>query len=275
MSDAYHLNDRILLLIHLPFGIDEIWLMKFYNNVYEQQLLTIIDKYSRNIIMCLTGHRHQDTFRLYSSSTTVMGILGNPSISPLDFLAEPSIRYYSYDRKSLVLYDYDQYILNLIETERTQIDRWILSYRFSSWFNQPLELTSTNLAKLVQQVRNDSFYLKKFLLTQHYRTNLTLTSLQIIQTLCALTRFNFDEFHRCTNSFKNQHHNYPPMAMNYSLESNVLINEQQLIDEHGTCRCMIVICAVFLSIICIGIWKSLRLDKNRQQPISIEKGLRP
>lgn len=255
MSDAYHRNDRILLLIHVPFGIDEPILMKFFDIIYEQQLLAIIDKYSRNIIMCLTGHRHQDAFRLYSSSNTVMGILANPSISPLDFLAEPSIRYYSYDRKSLILYDYDQYILNLIETERTQIDRWILSYRFSTWYNQPRELTSTNLAKLVRQISNDPFYLRRFLLTQHYRGNVTLTSLKIIQTICALTHFDFDGFLQCTNSFKDQHYKYPAIVMNYSLESNVLINERQPIYKNCIYGYMIVIFAVFLGIIYIVFWK--------------------
>jgi hypothetical protein len=226
MSEAYNLNDRILLLLHVPFGIDEMVLIKFYNNEYEQKILFVINKYSNNIIMCFTGHRHQDAFRIYSSLNTTMGILGHPSITPLDFLTEPSIRYYSYNRKTLILNDYEQYTLNLIKTEQTQIDEWLLSYRFSSWYYQPKELTSKNLLKLVHLIRNNPFFLKRFLLTQHYRENLLLTSHKIIQTLCSLTFFNFDEFILCTKLLRNKQFKYKSMMMNYSLELNVLINEQ-------------------------------------------------
>lgn len=261
MSDAYHLNDRILLLTHAPFGIDEMFLMKIYNILYEQPLLTIIKKYSRNIIMCLTGHRHQDTFRIYRSSDTIMGILGHPSISPLDLFAEPSIRHYTYNRESLVLYDYNQYILNLIETERTNMDRCILSYRFSSWYDQPKEITSGNLAKLIERVANDPFYLRRFLLTQHYRENFTLTSEKIIQTLCALTLFNFDGFLRCTKSLRSEQYRYPPMIMNYSFESNVLIDEQ-LIEQRTTNRSVIIV-VILLWIIYIVVCKYfLRMSRQ-------------
>jgi hypothetical protein len=257
MSEAHHLNDRILLLTHVPFGIDETLLTKFYSIEYEQQLLAIIDKYSKNIIMCFTGHRHQDIFRIYSSLNTTMGILGHPSISPLNFYTDPSIRYYSYNRKSLILNDYEQYILNLIQTEQTQIDEWILSYRFSSWYHQSEELTSSNLRKLVYQIRNNAFYLKRFLLTQHYRENLTLTTHQIIQTLCSLTLFDFDELILCTNLLRNQEDKYPNMIMNYSLESNVLIHEQ-LIQYKTDRQYEIIPFVIFLWIIYIIMWRYFR-----------------
>jgi hypothetical protein len=226
MSEATNLNDRILLLIHVPFGIDEMVFKNFYTTEYEHKLLFIINKYSSNIIMCFTGHRHQDTFRIYSSLDAKMGILSHPSISPLDFLAEPSIRYYSYNRKSLILNDYEQYILNLIKTEQTQHDEWLLSYRFSSWYDQPKELTSNNLLNLIHLIKTNSFYRKRFLLTQHYRENILLTTHKIIQKLCALTMFNFDELLQCTKLLRNKQFEYKNMMINYSLESNVLINEQ-------------------------------------------------
>jgi hypothetical protein len=257
MSEAYYLNDRILILTHVPFGIDDMLLTKFFRIEYEQQLLEIIDKYSKNIIMCLTGHRHQDSFRIYSSLNTTMGILGHSSISPLHYYTDPSIRYYSYNKKSLILNDYEQYILNLIQTEQTQIDQWILSYRFSSWYHQSNELTSINLRKLIHQIRNNPFYLKRFLLTQHYRENLTLTTDQIIQTLCALTLFDFDQLILCIKLLKNQQDKYPYMIMNYSLESNVLINEQ-LIQYEIEYQYGIIPLVIFLWIIYIIIWRYFR-----------------
>ena len=159
MADAHKLNDRILILAHVPFGINENLLYRFYDIPYEQKLLSIINKYSSHIIMCLSAHRHQDIFRVYSTSTTKMGILGHPSISPIGSLTKPSIRKYSYNRKSLMLTDYEQYSLNIIEADRTQKDQWTLSYRFSSWYHQSKELTSETLFKLVYLVRRNSFYL--------------------------------------------------------------------------------------------------------------------
>jgi hypothetical protein len=155
-----------------------------------------------------------------------MGILAHPSISPLDFLTDPSIRHYSYNRKSLILNDYEQYILNLVTTEQTQRDEWLLSYRFSSWYHQPKELTPKNLLKLIHLIKTNSFYLKRFILTQHYRENILLTSEKIIQKLCALTLFNFDELTLCTKLLNNEQFKYKSMMINYSSELNVLINEQ-------------------------------------------------
>lgn len=226
MFEAFNNHDRILLLAHVPFGIDELVLTKFYNNEYQDKLLSIINQYSKNIIMCFSAHRHQDTFGVYSTSQTTMGILAHPSITPRDFYSEPSIRYYSYNRKSLILNDYEQYILNLIKTERTKIDEWILSYRFSSWYHQTEGLTSEHLLQLVYLIGNNTFYLKRFLLPHYYRKTLILTKEKIIQTLCSLLLFNFDEFMNCTKTLPNKQFEYKTIIMNYSLESNVLRNEQ-------------------------------------------------
>ncbi len=255
MSEAINLNDRILLLVHVPFGIDEMVLKKFYDVQYEQKLLSIIDKYSSNIIMCFTGHRHQDTFRLYSSPYTKMGILGHSSISPLDFLTDPSIRYYSYNRKSLILNDYEQYILNLMKTEQTQHDEWLLSYRFSSWYHQPKELTTKTLLKIIYLIKTNSFYRKRFLLTQHYREKILLTSQKIIESLCAITLFNLYELNLCTKFLTKNQHQYKSMMINYSPELDVLIDEEvnpyKILYPY-----MVIVLAVILLIIYKKFYKS-------------------
>ncbi|CAF0876218.1 unnamed protein product [Rotaria sp. Silwood1] len=219
MFEAHNLNNRILLLAHVPFGINENLLYKFYHIKYEQKLLSIINQYSSNIIMCLSAHRHQDLFRVYSSLNITMGIIGHPSISPIGYLSQPSIRKYSYDRKSLILTDYEQYSLNLHAAERTQKDQWTFSYRFSSWYHQSKELTSKNLLQLIYLIRTNSFYLKRFLLTKHYTEKIVLTNHRIVQTLCALTLFNFDEFMSCTRVLEKKGVQYDNIAFNNSLES--------------------------------------------------------
>jgi hypothetical protein len=226
MSDAYTLNDRVLLLVHAPFGINEDWLYRFYEIQYEQRLLSIIDKYSSNIVMCLCGHRHHDTIRVYSSSNVTMGILAHSSISPFLRLSKPSIRKYSYNKKSVMLTDYEQYSLNMIEAERTQKEEWSLSYRFSSWYHQPKELTSESLSQLVYLIRKNSYYLKRFLLIKHQAEDRIFTNHQIIQTLCSLTLFNFDEFIFCVRILNNQNVQYGNISFNNSLENNVYMNEQ-------------------------------------------------
>ncbi|CAF4362627.1 unnamed protein product [Rotaria socialis] len=198
LLDAHDSHDRVLLLTHVPFGVNENLLYKFYDLKYEQKLLSIIDKYSSSIIMCLSGHRHQDIFRVYSSSNTTMGIIGHPSISPVGYLSQPSIRKYSYNRQTHTLKDYEQYSLNVNEAERTQKDRWALSYRFSSWYHQSKEITSTSLLRLIYLIRTNPMYSRRFLLTKHQTDRTTLKKHRIIQTLCALTLFNFDEFILCT-----------------------------------------------------------------------------
>lgn len=258
MYDAYNLNDRILLLAHVPFGINENLLYRFYDIKYEQKLLSIIDLYSSNIIMCLSGHRHQDTFRVYSSSNTTMGILGHPSISPIGHLSKPSIRKYFYNKKSLILTDYEQYSLNIIEAERTNKDQWEFSYRFSSWYYQTKELTSKNLFKLASLIRKKSLYLKRFLIAKHYTEKSSLTNHKIIQTLCALTLFNFDEFILCTRLFENTNIRYNDLMMNNSLEINTFTNEQ-LIEYRIIYRRVAII--LFIIVIVI-LWISYQIYRK-------------
>jgi hypothetical protein len=160
MSKAYKLNERILLLAHVPFGINETLLHSFSDIQLEQKLLSIIDKYSSNIIMCLSGHHHHDTFCICSSLNVTTGILAHPSISPSDYKTPPSFRYYSYNRQSLIPTDYEQYSLNL---RQTQTDQWLLS---------------TKRIKLVYLIRNNSFYLKRFLLTKHYLISMNFFHVQ-------------------------------------------------------------------------------------------------
>lgn len=226
MSDASNANDRMLILVHVPFGINENLLFKFYDIRYEQMLISLIKKYSANIVMCFSGHRHRDVFRVYSTPSTKVGIIGHPSISPIGSLSQPSIRKYSYDRKSLVLIDYEQYSLNLLESERTQKDEWRFSYRFSSWYCQSKGITSKSLSKLVYLIRTNAFYLKRFLLVKHNAETVQLNKNQIVHTLCALTLFNFDEFMLCTRTLRKKHIQYDNIIINNSLEKNFHMNEQ-------------------------------------------------
>jgi len=204
MAEAFHLNDRVFLLSHTPFGINENLLYRYYPLNYEQKLLSIIDRFSSSIVMCFTGHRHQDIIRLYSSRNTTLGILSHPAISPISWLTNPSIRRYFYNRTSFDLIDYEQFSLNLIETERTKKDQWKLAYRFSSWYQQSKTLTSETLLQLIYLIRTDSFYLQRFLLLKHSAETTTLTNQKILQTLCALTLFNFDDLIICTKKLQGE-----------------------------------------------------------------------
>ena len=251
MFDAYNLNDRVLLLIHAPFGINENWLYKFYEIQYEQKILSIIDKYSSKIIMCFNAHRHHDILRIYSSVNTTMGMIGHASLSPFLYLSNPSIRKYSYNRKSILLNDFEQYSLNIMEAEQTNKDIWRLSYKFSSWYHQSKELTSKTIENVVSLIRKDSFYLKRFLLSKYQAGNIKITQHQIFQTLCALTLFNFDEFILCVRVLENKNLSYNNYSFNNSLVLNVHINEQLI--EYRIIYKRVVICFLFIFVITFGI----------------------
>jgi hypothetical protein len=88
-----------------------------------------------------------------------MGILGHSSIGSFGFLTNPSIRYYSYNRKSLILNDYKQYIFNLIKIEQTQINEWLLSYRIS------FMISSTKRTDIKKSCKTSLFNKKQFFLS--------------------------------------------------------------------------------------------------------------
>ena len=266
MADASNLNDRVLLLAHTPFGLHEGLLYKFYHIEWEQKLLSIIHRYASQIIMCFSGHRHQDTFRLYLSSHSVMGILGHPSISPISSLTHPSIRHYSYQRQTVLLNDYDQYALNLLDSDRTGNDQWELTYRFSSWYHQSKGLTAASLLRLVYYIRTESFYLKRFLLTKHYSEETVITNQQIIKTLCALTLLNFDEWILCTNLLHQKNQSYDILIMNNSLEINAHRNEQ-LIEYRTIYKRVVLGLLLVFSVIALIIY---RVYKNYFSKITWE-----
>jgi len=251
MSRSVELHEQILLLAHTPFGINENLLYRFYDMKYEQKILSIIDQYSSNIIMCLSGHRHQDSFRLYSSSKGKLGLLGHPPISPISYLSQPSIRKYSYNRQSLVLNDYEQYILNIIDAERTQTDKWTFSYRFSSWYHQSKQITSQSLYHLINLIRTNSFYLKRFLLAKHSTDRTVLTNHKIIQTTCALTLLNFDEFLFCTRLLEKNNYSFFNLTINKSLEMNLLLNEQLI--EYRLIYRRTIVCLFIVLFLCFSI----------------------
>lgn len=249
MAEASKLKDRVLLLMHTPFGINENYLYNFYILKYEQALLSIINQYSSIILVCLSGHRHEDSFRVYSSSEATLGILSHPSISPIGYLSLPSIRRYRYNRVSIQLTDYDQYTLNLLESERTGRESWSLSYTFTSWYYQSREITSNSLRQLTYRVRTESSYLKRFLLAKYYSVNTTLTRHKIIQVVCAMTLFNFDEFILCTRLLEKKHLElYSEMIMNYLTQLNPHSAEQSNEYRHVYRRI-----AVFLFVVSITI----------------------
>jgi hypothetical protein len=231
MFNAYRRHERVLLVAHTPFGINDNLLYKFYEIIYEQKLLAIIEQYASSIVMCFSGHRHQDTIRLYPSVNSPMGIIGHPSISPISALSQPSIRRYLYDRHSIVLIDYDQYALNLIESERTDHDRWSLAYRFSSWYRQTNDLTSDNLYRLIYLIRTQSFYRRRFLLARHHAETVVLTDHQIIQELCGLTLFDFDRFLLCTQTLERKNRQLKTIrtiTMNNSWHTHIHEREQSM-----------------------------------------------
>ena len=227
MADAFHRNDRVLLLSHTPFGINENLHYRLFSIEHERKLLSVIDRYSSQIIMCLTGHLHQDMIRLYLTEKSTLGILSHPAISPISWLTNPSIRRYSYSRTSFDLIDYDQYALNLMETKQSNEARWKFTYRFSSWYQQSQSLSSDTLLRLVYLIRTDPFYLRRFLLLKHSAQTTTLTNQKILHTLCALTMFNFDEMILCTRTLQREKFfSSNVTTMNNSLEFDVHRKEQ-------------------------------------------------
>ena len=256
ISNASKNNERILLLAHTPFGMNEELLYRFYEIEYEQKLLKIIEKYSHCILMCLSGHRHRDSFTIYSSSNRTMGILGHPSITPIGRLTHPSIRRYSYHRKALVLIDYDQYSLDLDEVERTERDQWKFSYRFSSWYHLSKDLTGETLLELVDLIRRNSFHLKRFFLIRHQADQPQLTNHSIIRTLCALTLIHFDELLFCTRFFEKNHLHFSNFTLKNSVQTNVFLHEQSL-EKTRLSRHIITVLSIVILIICCTLYRHL------------------
>lgn len=258
MMDATARKDRVLLLVHTPFGINENLLYKFLVLEYEQKLLSIISHHSSTIILCLSAHRHQDAFSFYSNKNGPMAIISQPAISPIGLLSRPSIRKFSYDRNSLDILDYDQYSLSLDEAHQTQNDLWRFAYRFSTWYYQSKGLTRDSLRYLIYLIRTQRSYLKRYLIAKYYPRQQILKKNQIIQALCALTKFDFDEFLICSKRLNEQNLEvHRDINLNYSRITNPHVQEQST-EYKRTYRFVAISLVVFLIVCSIGVYPMFR-----------------
>lgn len=131
---AHQQNLQVLLVMHIPAGIDsfaslkqnpyqiiEMWLPE-----YTQRFKADVEEYAQNINGILTAHTHSDSFQVLTNRNgNKIPVGGTPGITPING-NNPGFKIYHFDPTTLVLRDYQTFYLRLSTM------RWHKEYDFNN-----------------------------------------------------------------------------------------------------------------------------------------------
>lgn len=141
LAEAATLKQHVILMMHIPFGINAYLTLKsktltptpFWNSTTQATFEHLLKTYHQNIIAILTGHLHIDGYMLYNNgSTSKQSLLPEtitPAISPL-FGNNPGFKVYTYNLQRHILSNFKTYYLNL----NNKTPNWALEYDFGNQY---------------------------------------------------------------------------------------------------------------------------------------------
>ena len=122
-------------------------------DIYNTWLLEYLSNYRDIILASFFGHSHNDEFRLHftNEENVVAPILVTPSLMPDK--RDPCFRNYLYHKTSNLLLDYQQYCVDLDQTN--YYDKLIVyqDYQFSQLFNLP-NISGKSFSNLLKTFKN-------------------------------------------------------------------------------------------------------------------------
>ena len=145
-------KQKIWLVYHIPPGIDVYaTLARQQNNpadrpvvplwqpTYNEQFITLLQRYSATIVGSFAGHLHMDTFELLQSrfNRPISFVHVTPAISPV-YGNNPAFEVSVYDRRTFDVTDYTTYFLDLDSPEaKTNVPiTWRREYSFKDAYGQ-------------------------------------------------------------------------------------------------------------------------------------------
>ena len=107
----------------------------------------------------------------------------------------PSVRLYKYNRITGAILDYEQFYLNLLETN--EIADWQLEYRAVETYNLS-DLSAKNLKILVGRFKEDADLFQKYHVYNSVSRDQSACTVQSKQRhICSMLEIDFKEFDRC------------------------------------------------------------------------------
>ena len=164
LSEASRAGEQAWLVHHIPSGIDPYATLQaqpglscaartrpLLREPYASRFIGLLRDYSGTIQANLSGHTHQDSYRLVTIGGGAAGVEKMaPSISPI-FGNNPGFHLFDYDTRSGALRDFSTwYLSNLDQAARGAVAEWRREYVFTQAYAQP-DYSPGSVARLVEQ----------------------------------------------------------------------------------------------------------------------------
>jgi sphingomyelin phosphodiesterase acid-like 3 len=155
-AKAKHLH--VLLVAHIPAGMDvfssihKAKSVPFLKATYNQQFLQLLADNQSVITAFMTGHIHQDAFRLIDANTNVPDVVNTfvPSITP-KFGNNPGFKVYTLETSHFNLVDFVTYYLNLSGDRQ-----WAKEYDFNRVYQPQCQGANCRVEAGMQRLQQDN-----------------------------------------------------------------------------------------------------------------------
>eukprot|EP01119_Soliformovum_irregulare_P014831 TRINITY_DN4092_c0_g1_i5.p1 TRINITY_DN4092_c0_g1~~TRINITY_DN4092_c0_g1_i5.p1 ORF type:complete len:354 (-),score=27.92 TRINITY_DN4092_c0_g1_i5:271-1332(-) len=129
MNDAFSCGERVIIMGHIPVGIDEYTSGYFWHPQFSDTLRNLLNQYQSTIGAMLFGHTHSDEFFFFTdpSSTVLSFQLISPALSPI-FGNNPAFRYFYFNNTENFLSSYDQYMLDLFLANKVFVSSFAFDF---------------------------------------------------------------------------------------------------------------------------------------------------
>ena len=147
LADVKAKGQRAYILGHVPIGMETAYgndrrvpsvLRPYWMDLFARRYQDILDSFGEaTIAVQLFGHEHVDTFRLLGKKTVA---LTAPSMSTAYPRTNPTVRYWHQTvggGHPAAVNDYDQYIMDLLESNAAHRPIWKHTYSFRSEYGLP------------------------------------------------------------------------------------------------------------------------------------------
>lgn len=129
-------GEKVILASHMPPGMQPYDDQAVWDEGYSDGYVEQVSAHADAVVAQLYGHFHYDTFRVLDDGKAG-AVLLTPSISPVN-RNNPAFRRMFARKADLSVYDYEQYWLDLPQSNALNKEHWALQYKFSQLYNTTL-----------------------------------------------------------------------------------------------------------------------------------------
>ena len=194
LKNAKAAGEKVIIISHEAVGLKNSG-KNDLNPTFNQDYATLMEEYADIVITHLSGHSHDETFRVLPSlENPKFHMLLNPALTTWQNI-NPKLRKITYDLTKVT--DWTTYMLDIAECNAASSGyNWKELYTASSAYGKS-DFSTTGLKKLLEKLNNDSTMWTKWL--KYYKDiDITCNAKCKKEMLCSMKSLTEEAFDQCT-----------------------------------------------------------------------------